>query len=322
MRIVVTGASGLVGQEFVAGLAQSGDHQIAVAVRKPLARLPSTCEQLVITDLADDTACGQIAARAKDGGTLVHLAALTPGAGHSDAEFEDVNANGTQNLMRAAVAAGVGHFIYLSSTHTCGALSRGSPIDEDSPVTAQGDAYGASKLAGETAVRTLARDSETKWTIVRCPLVYGPGAKGSLALLARAVQRGLPLPLSRVTANARDMIGVTNLAAFLELCATNPRALNETFVVRDGEAVSTRQLVDDVATAAGQRPRLLPLPVKLLQMSARAIGAGQMADRLVGDHQVNDAKARRLLGWRAPHPRAFDIERMVQALKSKRPTEQ
>lgn len=303
------------GRELVAGLAQSGLHQVVAVARRPLPRLAAPCEQLIISDLSDPACCEQIASRAKDGGTILHLAALTPGAKHSDADFERVNAAATGHLMRAAVAAGVPRFIYLSSTHACGALSGGRPIDEDSPVETSGDVYGASKLAGEVAVKSLGQGTRTHWTIVRAPLVYGPGTKGSLALLARAIMRGIPLPLASLTGNARDMIGVRNLSTFLQLCVSHARAANETFVIRDGEPVSTRRLVEELANAAGCSARLVPCPAALLKLAGRAVGAAPMTERLAGDHRVNDAKARQMLGWRAPEPMAFDLQRMTASLK-------
>ena len=304
------------GRELVAGLSQSSTHEVIAVSRRPLPRLAAGCEQLLISDLSDPAACEQIASRAKDGGTLLHLAALTPGTKHSDADFERVNAAATGHLMRAAIAAGVPRFIYLSSTHACGALSGSHPIDEDSPVDeTSGDAYGASKLAGEVAVKSLGQGTGTHWTIVRAPLVYGPGAKGSLALLARAIMRGIPLPLASLTGNARDMIGVRNLSTFLQLCVSHARAANETFVVRDGDPISTRRLTEDIALAAGIQARLVPCPAALLKLAGRAVGAAPMVERLLGDHRVNDAKARKLLGWRAPAPMTFDLQRMVAHLK-------
>lgn len=302
------------GRELVAWLAAAGEHQITAVMRRQQPGLPPGCETLLISDLASAEVCRQVAKAAADDGTIFHLAALTPGAAHSPGDYKNANAVATENLMRAAIAAHVPRFIYLSSTHACGALTSGRPIDEDSPFTAADEPYGASKFAGEDAVRHLAEGTKTAWTIVRAPLVYGPGAKGSLAMLVSAVKRGLPLPLANVTENARDMIGVRNLAAFLALCAADDRAANETFVVRDGTPVSTRQLVEEIATAAGKPARFLPSPPALLRSAAKLVGAGAMAERLTGDHQVNDGKARRLLDWEAPEPRAFDIKRMVEEI--------
>lgn len=322
MNIVVTGASGVVGRELIAWLSrpnkkQQPTHQVLAVLRHPDANLALQCQTLLIPDLSSRAACETIAAHAKDNGVLIHLAALTPGARHTADDFQRINALATGLLARAAVDAGVSRLVYMSSTHASAALTPGHPIDEASPPGPNADPYGASKLAGEAEVKRIMQGSRTQWTIVRAPLVYGPGVKGSLALLTRAIVRGVPLPLARVSGNARDMIGLRNLAAFLEMCATHERAANETFVVRDGDAVSTRGLTGEIAAAAGRNARLVPVPPALLTLAARALGARAMAARLTGDHQVNDTKARQLLGWTAPYPRTFDLQRMVTAAAQK-----
>ena len=307
----------MVGAELIAWLLRPDqpnpkpDHVVAVLRRSQL-ELPAQCKTLLIEDLGSADAPTRIATEAQ-GGVLIHLAALTPGQRHTADEFHSVNAAATGALTRAAAEAGVSRFVYLSSTHASAALTSGRPIDEMSPAAPNTDPYGASKLAGEEEVKSSLQGSRTQWTIVRAPLVYGPGAKGSLALLTRAITRGVPLPLGRVTANARDMIGLRNLAAFLHLCATHDLAANETFVVRDGDPVSTQGLAREIAAAAGTKARLAAVPPGLLRLGARALGAGTMAERLIGDHEVNDAKARRLLAWQAPSPRSLDLGRMVQA---------
>lgn len=304
----------MVGRELVAWLARTGQHQVTGVVRRTCSDWPSDVDQLVIADLANETDCDAIAARMGDPGALIHLAALTPGKIHSATEYHRANAQATANLTRAAVAAGVPRLIYLSSTHTTGALSATAPIDENSPIDPNGDVYGASKLAGEEAVKNLANGASTRWTIVRAPLVYGPGAKGSLALLARAIVRGIPLPIGSIADNSRDMIGVRNLSAFLELCLNSNRAHNETFVVCDGFPLSTRQLAGEIARAAGRTPRLVRFPASAMRVTSRVIGAHQLVERLIGNHRVDDSKARRLLGWSAPEPLSFDLTRMVVPL--------
>lgn len=306
----------MVGRDLVSLLYDCGEPDVVAVLRSIPASLANGCKPLIVSDLSDPAACETVAARSSGQGTLIHLAALTPATVKSADDYQRVNAGMTEAVMRAAVAAGVPRVIYLSSTHACGALTAGRPIDEDSPLVDGADAYGASKFAGETIVKRLALGSQTRWTIVRAPLVYGPGVKGSLAALTRAVMRGVPLPFASITANARDMIGQRNLAAFLQLCIRDERAANQAFAIRDGVPVSTRQLIEEIAAAAGRSARLVPVPPSLLKAAAQAAGAGQMIDRLAGDHRVNDAKARQLLGWVAPKPMAFDVGRMVSSMQA------
>ncbi len=88
------------------------------------------------------------------------------------------------------------------------------------------------------------------------------------------------------------------------------------FVVRDGEPLTTRALIEAIASAGGRPAVLLPVAPALLTGGARLLGAGKTMDRLLGSFEIDDAKARRLLRWQAPVPQTFDIERMVAAVRS------
>lgn len=135
--------------------------------------------------------------------------------------------------------------------------------------------------------------------IIRPPLVYGPGAPGNFRSLVRWVQRGLPLPLGAVH-NQRSLVALDNLVSLVLLCAErarSPKAANQVFVVADGEDVSTSTLLRKVARAAGRPSRLLPVPAGWLRAGASLLGKRAVADRLLGNLQVDATKARTLLGW-------------------------
>lgn len=135
--------------------------------------------------------------------------------------------------------------------------------------------------------------------IIRPPLVYGIGVKGNFAGMAKAVQRGLPLPLGAVH-NQRSLVALDNLVSLVLLCADrerSPQAANQVFVVADGEDVSTSTLLRKVARAAGRPSRLLPVPASWLRAGAGLLGKRTVADRLLGNLQVDATKARTLLGW-------------------------
>ncbi len=136
--------------------------------------------------------------------------------------------------------------------------------------------------------------------IIRPPLVYGPSAPGNFGSLVRALQRGLPLPLGALH-NQRSLVALDNLVSLVLLCADrdrSPEAANQVFVVADGEDVSTTTLLRKVAQAAGRPSRLLPVPAWLLRAGASLLGKRAVADRLLGNLQVDATKARTLLGWR------------------------
>jgi UDP-glucose 4-epimerase len=234
---------------------------------------------------------------------VFHLAArvhvMKDTAVDSLAEFRKVNVLGTLNLARQAAAVGVKRFVFVSSVKVNG---ESTPVgqafteaDEPNPQ----DAYAVSKFEAEQGLREIAADTGMAVVIIRPPLVYGPGIKANFAALMRAVQRGWPLPLGAVR-NQRSLVALDNLVDFVVTCITHPQAVNQTFLVSDGQDLSTTELVRGMAHAAGVPARLLPVPVWALQAGATLLGKGDAVQRLCGNLQVDISKARQLLGWVPP----------------------
>lgn len=305
MKILVTGANGFIGKAMLARLhAQPGMHVLGcVRTQASGERAPDLADVPMVAlpaGLADDADWSQVL-----GGVscVVHTAARVHvvRADRLDPlqEYRRVNVQGTLCLARQAAAAGVRRFVFISSIKVNGEYTApGRPFTaEDEP--APQDAYGISKWEAEQGLRALARDTGMELVVVRPPLVYGPGVKANFAALMRAACRGWPLPLGAVD-NRRSYLALDNLVDFVALCVVDARAANQTFVVSDGQDLSTRDLVLGMARAAGVRPRLLPVPVWTLRVSAALLGRRAMAQRLCGNLQLDNSKARSALGWTPP----------------------
>lgn len=293
-HIVVTGASGFVGRHLAAWLRDRG-HTV-VAMSRGEALVPGTlCHR---TDYRNGMALQQ-AIRGAD--AVVHLAAeahhTAPAARQDDGLFSD-NLVTTQALLAASQAQGVRRFVFASSVGVHGNQSLNGPFAEQSPV-APVDAYARSKLACEEEVRVAGLRGPMACTIVRPPLVYGPGAPGNFARLVRLAGSGLPLPLGGVD-NRRSLVALDNLLDFLTLCTHHPAAANQTFLVSDNHDVSTPQLLRLTAQAQGRQVRMLPVPLTLLTAAAALLGQRDTLTRLCGSLQVDISKARRELGWTPP----------------------
>lgn len=235
--------------------------------------------------------------------TVVHLAArvhvMKDVSEDPLTEFRRVNVDGTLNLARQAAAAGVKRFVFISSVKVNGESTQlGQPFTEAGVPNPQ-DAYGVSKHEAEQGLHQIAADTGIEVVIIRPPLVYGPGVKANFAALMSAVQRGWPLPLGAVH-NQRSLVALDNLVDFIVTCINHPQAANQTFLVSDGQDLSTTELVRGMARAVGVPARLLPVPVWALQAGARLLGKGDAVQRLCGNLQVDISKARELLGWIPP----------------------
>jgi len=214
-------------------------------------------------------------------------------------EFRRVNVQGTLNLARQAAAAGVRRFVFVSSIKVNGEMTQlGRPFTADD-APAPLDAYGVSKMEAEQGLREIALQTGMEMVIIRPPLVYGPGVKANFAAMMRWLRYGVPLPLG-VIHNQRSLVSLENLVDLLVTCITHPAAANQTFLVSDGEDVSTTELLRRMGQAMGKPARLLPVPGSWLKLAAGLVGKGDVAQRLCGSLQVDISKTRELLGWVPP----------------------
>lgn len=235
---------------------------------------------------------------------VIHLAARVHVLRETSSDplesFRAVNTAGTIDLARQAAAAGVARFVYVSSIKVNGeSTPSGLPFRHDDPPRPL-DPYGISKREAEDALREIAAATGMEVVIIRPPLVYGPGVKANFAALARAVQRGWPLPLGSVTHNRRSLVALDNLVDLLNTCIDHPAAAHQTFLVSDGEDLSTAELLQRLGQAMGRPARLLPLPPTLLEAGAALVGRREVAQRLLGNLQVDITHTRKTLGWTPP----------------------
>lgn len=212
--------------------------------------------------------------------------------------FRYVNTAGTEHLARTAAKTGVRRLLYVSTIKVNGGRTIGAPFtEEDEP--APEDPYAISKWEAEQALKRIREVTGLQTVVVRPPLAYGPGVKGNFLRLMQWVDKGIPLPLSMVR-NRRSLIALDNLVDVLVRCIESPQAAGQTFLVADGEDLSTPELIRSIAKALGRRARLFPFPSILLRLGTKLLMMEGVSNRLFGSLVVDSSKVKNLLSWGPP----------------------
>lgn len=307
--IAVTGANGFIGRAFC---------RRATANGRAVLRFVRVREEPAGDGIAVDLAragVDELARHLAGVSVVVHLAGrahVMDGEGpDADDAYRDANEGATARLAQAAVAAGVRRFVFASTVKVSGeSTARGRPfLPDDAP--APRDAYARSKLAAETALQHAARGTPTSPTILRLPLVHGPGARGSFRRLVDAVRARRWLPLGAID-NRRSLIGLANVLDALD-AAVDADAVGGVHFVADRDSVSTPDLVRAIARALRVKPRLLPVPVAVLRFAGAISGRGETIARLADSLEVDTSSFALATRWR-PHAFAIDAAEVARPI--------
>lgn len=318
MTILVTGASGFLGGALVERLAADNASACVVAAVRRLAVTFSKRVKLIqVGDLLPTTNWSTVLEGVS---TVVHCAArvqvMTDNSSDPLAEFRQVNVESTANLARQSAAAGVKRFVFLSSIKVNGEVTEaGQPFTADD-VPAPEDAYGVSKHEAEQLLWQITAETGMEVVIIRPPLVYGPGVKANFQSMMRWLARGVPLPLAAVTENRRSLVALGNLVDLIVTCLNHPAAANQTFLVSDGEDLSTAELLKRLGASMGHPARLFYLPTGLLKLGVAVVRKPGIYQRLCGSLQLDIAKTRQLLGWNPPMSVDDGLRRAAEGFRS------
>lgn len=297
-RVAVTGVTGFIGRRLSTRMVAEGYDIMGIA--RASVGSPELPVEVFRVGAVDGSTDWRDALAGVD--TVVHLAARTHAVrergGGDLADYRPVNVDGTRRLAEAAVRSGVRRLVFVSSIKVNGERTSTRPFlagDRPSPE----DAYGISKWEAEQALAEVAVNAGLEAVVVRPPLVYGPGVKGNFARVCQAVRRGLVLPLGAVD-NRRSLVALDNLVDLIVRCVAHPAAAGQTFLVSDGEDLSTTELIRRIGQAMGTEVRLLPVPPNLLRLAGRMTGRNSEVGRLLGSLQVDIEHTRQTLDWEPP----------------------
>jgi nucleoside-diphosphate-sugar epimerase len=306
LGVLITGATGFVGRALSLSLSSLPIYRVVSASRATRAVLEGIEHRS--HELLDATAIPAL----EDIEVVIHTAArvhvMNDKASSKLEAYRAANVSGTIELANAAAQAGVKRFIYLSSIKVNGEFTLpGRPFAADDVPDPQ-DPYGQSKYEAEQALREIETRTAMSVVIIRPPLVYGPGVGANFLEMMKWVARGLPLPLGCIN-NRRSLVGLENLVDLLRTCIHSPKAGGKTFLVSDGIDLSTTQLLREVGKSLGRQAALLPVPSHLVEILAKALGKGAMAQRLCKSLQVDISYTVETLNWTPP----VSVEKALRA---------
>ena len=296
VHVLVTGAGGFVGSHFVEYLQPIQKYKIHAVTRRSLET--SVFAENQIDNINNETDWGKALEKVD---VVVHLAAMVqekPGTGGDTLkEFRNVNVEGTKNLAMQAAERGVKRFIFLSSSKVVAVESKNYEKKRINQKGSPEDPYSMSKLEAEKVLKEVAVNGDMQYVIIRPPLVYGRGVKGNFRKLIKMVGLPFPLPLGRIS-NRRSFVSVANLCDLIFSCLEHPAAAGCTFNVSDDNDLSTSDLLEGLANAAGKSLWLVPCPTRLLKFFFTCIGKKQLANRLFQSSQLDISFTTEVLGWR------------------------
>ena len=293
MKILITGATGFVGQSLVKNVSKS--YEVIALIRARSSLLASRVQQIVGKNIFQADFPDNI-------DVIIHLAGrahiLNEQTTDPLSEFRKVNVEGTLQLARRALDKKVKRFIFMSSIGVNGSVTLQQPFTEDALPQPHAD-YAVSKLEAEQELKKLFAGSDTELVIIRPPLVYAAHAPGNFARLLKLVASNLPLPFAG-TNNKRSFVALENLVDFIQICIEHPNAANQTFLVADQTSISTRELVQYLKQGMGKPVRFIYIPQPLMKLGAACIGKSKLYEQLFESLEVDTTKAQKLLGWTAP----------------------
>ncbi|WP_150137229.1 UDP-glucose 4-epimerase family protein [Candidatus Enterovibrio altilux] len=317
MKVLVTGASGFIGNR-VSNVAKHKNWSVKKQVRNVAFQANNT----IVCDIQAHT---DWSAHLKDIDCIVHCAACVhqmKGV-KNDANilqaYRDTNILGTLNLTRQAVEAGVKRFVFISSIKVNGEQTSLGQAFVSAVSQPPSNFYGLSKYEAEIGLKKIAEQTGLEVCIIRPPLVYGEGVKANFQSMMNIVCKGTPLPFGAIN-NYRSFVYIDNLVSLVLTCCTHPNAVGRTFLVSDNDDVSTTRLLKQITISMGRPSRLLPLPQRILEYTARLLGKTDIANRLCGNLQVDISDTMQSLDWIPPVSFERGIAKTVDAYLNARKT--
>ena len=277
-RLLITGATGFIGQHLVPALIERG-HRVVAVVRHPVAFGP-TIDQVLIKDLADVDWKPLL----QDIDVVIHLAAIAHrGSDVEEGLYDKINRQATATLARATAGVGA-KLIFVSSIAAQSSPASDLVLTENDPCLPSG-AYGRSKLNAEIDIAA----SGGQYVILRPTLVYGRGVKGNMRRLIQLARLPLPLPFGALT-NKRSLLAVENFILAIALLVQRDDIRNQVFLIADATPVSLSEIITSLRHGMGRPANLFAIPPPLLSDFFRVCRISESWKKLAGNLVVSVKK--------------------------------
>ncbi|GAB1043764.1 MAG: SDR family oxidoreductase [Shewanella algae] len=312
-KVLITGATGFVGGFLMAELRENSNVKVLSVVREIKRSVGG--HTIEVGDINGST---DYSAAIKGVDVIIHCAArahiMRDESTEPLAEYRIVNSEGTLNLAKQAVKAGVKRFVFVSTIKVNGEHSLpGKPFKNDD-IPAPIDDYGVSKFEAEIQLNELSNATGLEVVIIRPTLVYGPGVKANFASLMNLVSKGIPIPFGCMTKNKRSLVSITNLVDLIITCIDHPKAANQVFLVSDDNDLSTSEMVREMSRALDKTVWQLPIPIWCYKLVGKLFNKTGVVDRLTGSLQVDISYTKETLGWKPPQTQQEGFKQAAQAI--------
>ena len=325
-NILVTGANGFIGQSLCKTLVIKNKFVQGIIRNSSKVKKQNNIKYSSVSEINYNTNWIEVLTNID---CVIHCAGIAHIMNKNDKisyeTYRSVNVEGTIRLANQAAEAGVKRIIFLSSIKVNGENTSESMVGKINYNTNRNyftytdkpqpkDSYGMSKLEAEKELWKISKKTGLEVNILRLPLVYGEGVKGNLNRLLMLVRSGIPLPFKMIR-NQRSMIGLDNLIDLIILCIDHPAAAGKTFLVSDGEDLSTPELITQIANSMGRTARLFPMSVSSLKLLGKILNRKEEINRLTDSLIIDSLFTKKTLNWFPPYNVSEGIRRMVQSKK-------
>ncbi len=298
MKILITGASGFVGNKTCTYLSNIGYEIFAFS--RADCQLPAK-----ITIIRGESISKKFSTKKSLEGIdcIIHLAGRTSIENKKNCSYYEYfkdNVEETLKLAKVSAKANVKRFIFISSIKVNGESTNNRDPFIESDIPNPKDNYALSKHQAELGLQEISKKTNLEIVIVRPPLIYSEDAKGYFGIILKIIEKNIPLPFGCFIHNRRSIIYLENFLNFLVTLIHHPKAANNIFLCSDRNDLSTYNLLKNLYFGMHNKNYIYKIPIFILKAFFYLIGKGILFKKLSESLIIDSSKSFRILNWNPP----------------------